>query len=137
MHLLKWSAAVTLGAGGSEQETAQGRRDLNLHFISGRPPKQCNLPSAWRERGARWRWDCYRPEAQRKQQFYTRFLPTKPGRTATSEMIDLSKSCESPWWFQMFFWTAVLDHILTSRGKCSEVSLSLLILLSITRVIKK
>ncbi len=50
MHLLKWSAAVTLGAGGSEQETAQGRRDLNLHFISGRPPKQCNLPSAWRER---------------------------------------------------------------------------------------
>lgn len=83
-----------------------------------------------RKRRARWRWDCYRPEAQRKQQFYTRFLPTKPGRTATSEIIDPSKSCESPWSFQMLFWTAVLDHILTSRGKCSEVSLSLLILLS-------
>ncbi len=117
MHLLKWSAAVALGAG--------GRRDSNLHFISGRPPKQCNLPSAWREReepdedgivtGLR--------DRETEQQCYTRFLLTKPGRTVTS-----FKSCESPRWLQICFWIAVLDHILTSRRKCSDVSLSLLLM---------
>ncbi len=78
MHLLKWSGTVALGAG--------GRRDSNLHFISGRPPKQCNLPHRPEEReepdedgivtGLR--------DRETEQQCYTRFLLTKPGRTVTS-----------------------------------------------------